>query len=132
VSTVAVLVRAKTWLQLGGFDQQMYFYGEDVDLCVRARHMGWKVWFTPEAEFLHIGGGSTASRWSNLSRCEQIGRSEAKMMRRNLSPLSAYTALTIISLGLAGRYAVFRLWGRPNAAAAMRATLRGFVVGAFS
>ena len=26
---------------------------------------GWKVWFTADAEFLHIGGGSTATRWSN-------------------------------------------------------------------
>ena len=130
--TVAILVRGTTWEQLGGFDEQIYFYGEDIDLCFRTRQLGWRVWFTPEAEFVHVGGGSTATRWSDLSRCEQIGRSEARMMRRNLSPLSAYTALTIISLGLAGRYAVFRLWGRRNAADAMRATLRGFVVGTLS
>jgi hypothetical protein len=90
------------------------------------------VWFTPDAEFLHIGGGSTSTRWSNLSRCEQIGRSEAMMMRRNLSPVAAYASLTFISVGLAARYAVFRLGGRQNAADAMRATLRGFVVGAIT
>jgi GT2 family glycosyltransferase len=132
VSTVAVLVRAEAWEQLGGFDQRMYFYGEDIDLCFRARRLGWKVWFTPDAEFLHIGGGSTSTRWSNLSRCEQIGRSEARMMRRNLSPLAAYASLTFISLGLAGRYVAFSLRGRRHAADAMRATLRGFVVGAIT
>jgi GT2 family glycosyltransferase len=131
-STVAVLVRAETWDQLGGFDERMYFYGEDIDLCFRARKLGWKVWLTPDAEFVHIGGGSTLTRWSNLGRCEQIGRSEAKMMRRNLGPVAAYASLTFISLGLAARYAVFRLGGRRNAADAMRATLRGFLVGALS
>jgi N-acetylglucosaminyl-diphospho-decaprenol L-rhamnosyltransferase len=132
VSTVAVLVRAETWEQLGGFDERMYFYGEDIDLCVRARRAGWKVWFTPDAEFVHIGGGSTSTRWSNLSRCEQIGRSEAMMMRRNLGPLAAYASLTLISLGLAARYAVFRIGGRRDAADAMRATLRGFRAGTLS
>jgi len=129
VSTVAVLVRAETWEQLGGFDERMYFYGEDIDICVRARKAGWKVWFTPDAEFLHVGGGSTSTRWSNLSRCEQIGRSEAMMMRRNLRPFAAYVSLTFISLGLAARYVVFRVGGRRDAANAMRATLRGFLVG---
>jgi len=129
VSTVAVLVRAETWEQLGGFDERMYFYGEDIDICVRARKAGWKVWFTPDAEFLHVGGGSTSTRWSNLSRCEQIGRSEAMMMRRNLRPFAAHVSLTFISLGLAARYVVFRVGGRRDAANAMRATLRGFLVG---
>jgi GT2 family glycosyltransferase len=132
VSTVAVLVRAETWEQLGGFDERMYFYGEDIDLCVRARKAGWKVWFTPDAEFVHIGGGSTSTRWSNLSRCEQIGRSEAMLMRRNLGPLAAYASLTFISLGLAARYAVFRIGGRRAAADAVRATLRGFRAGTLS
>jgi hypothetical protein len=54
------------------------------------------------------------------------------MMRRNLSPVAAYASLTFISVGLAARYAVFRLGGRQNAANAMRATLRGFVVGAIT
>ncbi len=125
VSTVAVLVRRETWEQLGGFDEGMYFYGEDLDFCFRARREGWKVWFTPEAEFVHIGGGSTAPRWSNADRSERVGRAEAMMIRRNMSPLAANASLAFMGLGLLARYAAFRLSGRREAAETMRATLRG-------
>jgi hypothetical protein len=54
------------------------------------------------------------------------------LMRRNLGPLAAYASLTFISLGLAARYAVFRIGGRRAAADAVRATLRGFRAGTLS
>jgi N-acetylglucosaminyl-diphospho-decaprenol L-rhamnosyltransferase len=125
VSTVAVLVRRQAWEELEGFNEGMYFYGEDLDFCFRARRKGWKVWFTADAEFLHIGGGSTATRWSNPERREMVGRSERLMIERNLSPLAARTSLAFMSAGLLGRYAAYRLLGRHSAAEAMRATLRG-------
>jgi len=125
VSTVAVLVRRRAWEELDGFNEGMYFYGEDLDFCFRARRKGWKVWFTADAEFLHIGGGSTATRWSNPERREMVGRSERLMIERNLSPRAAKTSLALMSAGLLGRYAVYRLFGRLGAAEAMRATLRG-------
>jgi N-acetylglucosaminyl-diphospho-decaprenol L-rhamnosyltransferase len=126
-STVAVLVRGEAWEQLRGFDERMYFYAEDLDLCFRARRSGWKVWLTSDAEFLHIGGGSTASRWSNSERREMAARSEAMMIRRNMTPLAAKASLTFISLGLLARYVLLSLAGRQEAAGAMRATLRGLL-----
>jgi N-acetylglucosaminyl-diphospho-decaprenol L-rhamnosyltransferase len=125
VSTVAVLVRRATWEQLEGFEESTYLYADDLDFCFRARRSGWKVWLTADAEFLHIGGGSTATRWSNPKRREMHGRAEARMIRRNLSPLAAWASLTFISAGLSARYLVHRVVGRPEAADSMRATLRG-------
>jgi N-acetylglucosaminyl-diphospho-decaprenol L-rhamnosyltransferase len=125
VSTVAVLIRREAWDALEGFNEGMYFYAEDLDLCFRARRAGWKVWFTADAEFLHIGGGSTATRWSNPERREMIGRSERMMIDRNLGPLAARASLAFMSAGLLARYVVFRALGHRGAAEAVRATLRG-------
>jgi N-acetylglucosaminyl-diphospho-decaprenol L-rhamnosyltransferase len=129
VSTVAVLVRRATWEQLGGFDESIYLYGDDLDFCFRARRSGWKVWLTPDAEFLHIGGGSTATRWSNPKRREMHGRAEAQMIRRNMSPPAARASLTFMSAGLLGRYLVHRIAGHREAAESMRATVRGLWAG---
>jgi GT2 family glycosyltransferase len=125
VSTVAVLVRRAAWEQLQGFDESLYLYGEDLDFCFRARRGGWKVWLTRDAEFLHIGGGSTATRWSDPKRRRMHGRAEARMIHRNMSAPAAWASLTFMSGGLLARYLVHRVTGKPEAAASMSATLRG-------
>jgi len=125
VSTVAVLVRRATWQQLDGFDEGMYLYADDLDFCFRVRRGGWKLWLTAEAEFLHIGGGSTATRWSSPQRREMQGRAEAWMLRRNMSAPAAWASLSFISAGVAGRYLVHRVAGNRDAADSLRATLRG-------
>ena len=125
VSTVAVLVRRAAWQQLDGFDEGMYLYADDLDFCFRVRRGGWKLWLTADAEFLHIGGGSTATRWSSPQRREMQGRAEAWMLRRNMSSPAAWASLGFISAGVAGRYLVHRVAGNRDAADSLRATLRG-------
>jgi hypothetical protein len=47
------LIRADLFGALGGFDPQMPFYGEDLDLCWRARAAGAKVVVAPQARVRH-------------------------------------------------------------------------------
>ncbi len=48
------LVRADLFATLGGFDPAMRFYGEDLDLCWRARLAGARVIVAPEAVARHV------------------------------------------------------------------------------
>lgn len=59
VSGSVMLVNTGTFAKIGLFDEKIFMYGEDVDLCVRARKAGLKImWFkTPSA--IHIGGASS-------------------------------------------------------------------------
>jgi GT2 family glycosyltransferase len=124
---VVFLVRSETWRQLGGFDERMTLsHSEDLDLCLRARRVGWKIWFAADAEFVHIGSASTR-RWSSPARREMEGRSEGMMIRRNLGPFASKLSLAFISTGLLARAAVFRLAGKTNASADLRAALRGYL-----
>jgi N-acetylglucosaminyl-diphospho-decaprenol L-rhamnosyltransferase len=124
---VVFLVRSETWKQLGGFDERMTLsHAEDLDLCLRARQSGWKVWFSADGEFVHIGSASTR-RWSNPARREMEGRSEGMMIRRNLGPIAATLSLAFITAGLVVRSSLFRLAGRSNTSADLWASVRGYL-----
>jgi len=54
-------VRRQAWEQLGGFDEKIFMYGEDVEICYRANKIGWKVMINPAAEIVHTGKASGGS-----------------------------------------------------------------------
>lgn len=56
------LFRADLLERLNGFDEQFYYYYEDVDLCHRVWDAGYPILYTPEATITHLGGRSTTSR----------------------------------------------------------------------
>lgn len=56
VSGCFFLIRRDLWEQLEGFDPIFYLYGEEADLCVRAKKLGAKPMITPEAQIIHYGG----------------------------------------------------------------------------
>jgi GT2 family glycosyltransferase len=61
VGGTAMVVRREAWEQLGGFDENIFMYGEDVEICYRVRQKGWKVAINPEAEVVHAGKASGGS-----------------------------------------------------------------------
>ena len=62
VSGACFLARRSVLEQLGGFDEHYFMYGEDVDLCWRARRAGWEVGYEPRADIVHVQGVSTDRR----------------------------------------------------------------------
>jgi N-acetylglucosaminyl-diphospho-decaprenol L-rhamnosyltransferase len=56
------LIRRDMLEEIGLFDERFYLYYEETDLCLRARRAGWKVYFFPGAEVIHIGGASSKTR----------------------------------------------------------------------
>ena len=46
------------WQQTGGFDERFFMYYEDMDLCQRARTLGYGVYVNTRITLLHKGGGS--------------------------------------------------------------------------
>ena len=59
LSGAALMMRRDRYLHLGGFDEQFFFYNEDLDLCKRIRKAGYFLCFLPTAEVVHLGGQST-------------------------------------------------------------------------
>ncbi len=55
----AMLVRVATVREVGGFDQALWLYAEEVEWCWRMRQAGWAIWQEPRATVVHIGGASS-------------------------------------------------------------------------
>lgn len=64
VSGCFFLIERSFWNELGGFDLEFFMYGEEADLCARARAAGARPMMTPDAQIVHFGGAS-ASRFAD-------------------------------------------------------------------
>lgn len=62
VSGCFLLIPRPVWLTLGGFDPVYFMYGEEADLCLRARRIGARPVVTPDATIVHHGGASEKTR----------------------------------------------------------------------
>lgn len=58
VSGACLLVRRAVIDQVGGLDENIFMYFEDTDWCKRIRAAGWKIYFNPQIEIIHLGGQS--------------------------------------------------------------------------
>jgi N-acetylglucosaminyl-diphospho-decaprenol L-rhamnosyltransferase len=50
--------RRAAFEQVGGFDERFFAYGEDVDLALRLRGLGWRAAASAGARGVHVGGAS--------------------------------------------------------------------------
>lgn len=67
VSGACMLVRREAFLALGGFDENIFLFYEDDDLCRRMMDAGFSVVYAPAAKALHGRGKSSAPRpWRTL------------------------------------------------------------------
>ena len=51
------------WRRVGGFDERIFLYVEDVDLSIRAVQAGFSLVIVPDAEVIHAGGQSSTVNW---------------------------------------------------------------------
>ena len=123
------LVRRETWDQLGGYNEARRMYGEDSDLCWRARRLGWKIWFCGDAEFVHLGNATGSRRWTNPERARMIGREESRLLFEQLSRPGAAVAIAATSLYHTWRAAAFTIQGDRTAAAATRSARAAYLEG---
>ncbi len=57
-SGACMMVSSHAWKACKGFDPDFWAHMEEIDLCWRAQHLGYKVYCTPASVVYHIGGGT--------------------------------------------------------------------------
>ncbi len=62
VSGCFFMMPTTVWNALGGFDPIYFMYGEEADLCLRAKRIGATPLMTPDAEIIHYGAASETTR----------------------------------------------------------------------
>jgi len=59
-----LLVRTEALSDAGGWNEDFFLYGEEVDLCKRLRAKDWTLVWQPRAEVTHFGGASASQAQS--------------------------------------------------------------------
>lgn len=97
------LIRREVLSQVGLFDPRFFIYYEEVDHCIRVQQAGWKVFFYPFTQVVHIGGESAKSVAEISTAGRQISalqtESEWLFMRKHhgLWGLWAHLALLVLA-----------------------------------
>jgi GT2 family glycosyltransferase len=61
-----MLFKKEDILQLNGFDEDYFFYGEDNDLCKRFRDSGGNIIYYPKVEVTHLKGATKKTNWFHV------------------------------------------------------------------
>ncbi len=59
ISGSFMMMKREVYEKIGGFDEQFFMYGEDLDLCYRVQSGGYKVYYVHNAQIIHYKGEST-------------------------------------------------------------------------
>jgi len=54
-----MLVNKTAGEQIGWWDEDYFFYGEDLDFCYKLHEKGWKIYYNPTVSIIHHGGVSS-------------------------------------------------------------------------
>jgi N-acetylglucosaminyl-diphospho-decaprenol L-rhamnosyltransferase len=100
-----MLLRRQMLDEIGGLDTSFFMFNEEVDLCYRARQAGWSVLFWPGAEFVHVGGASTAAVWPRMYR-EQL-RSHLRFLAKHHGLPEAERARKLLAAAMRIRALIF-------------------------
>jgi GT2 family glycosyltransferase len=83
VSGCFFLTTRSLWDELDGFDSAFFMYGEEADLCLRAKRRGAHPRITPHATIIHYGGASEQIRGEKLIR---LFTARVALLRRHWHP----------------------------------------------
>ena len=100
------LLRRADWLALGGFDLTFFMYGEEADLCFRARTLGARPRVTPNAVIVHYGGASENVRADKMVR---LLRAKKELIKRHFPRWQQPLAALLFAGGPLSRYMVLSL-----------------------
>jgi N-acetylglucosaminyl-diphospho-decaprenol L-rhamnosyltransferase len=94
----ALMVRARTLVQVGGFDARFFMYCEEIDLCRRIKAAGWQVFCVPQAEIVHLVAQSTMQFRDRMYVA--LWRSRFLMFEIHESASFRWAARRLVRLGL--------------------------------
>jgi GT2 family glycosyltransferase len=83
ISGSFMMMKREVYDKVGGFDEDFFMYGEDLDLCYRIQKAGYKVFYVHETQIIHYKGEST--RRSSLDETRFFYDAMHLFVRKHLS-----------------------------------------------
>jgi GT2 family glycosyltransferase len=108
VTGCLLLAPRALWQALGGFDTRFFMYGEDADLSIRAKALGYRPAITPDAVVTHEIGVSSATREDKLLL---LFRGKATLLRKHWRGPRLRAGVFLLEAGVGAR-ALLAVLGR--------------------
>lgn len=107
-----LMISLELWDALSGLDESFFMYGEEADLCLRARAKGFRPAITPDASIVHHGAASEPAEASKLVR---LLAAHVLLFRKHWSPISRGFGLAMLRLWASSRWLAGRALGAVGA-----------------
>ena len=95
VSGCYLLIGADLWRTLGGFDPLFFMYGEEANLCLRAKALGAKPAVTDASVIVHYGGVSEKTR---AGKVVKLFQAKVSLIQRHMPSWQHRPALALMAL----------------------------------
>jgi len=124
-----LLVRNETWRAIDGFDEELWMYAEDVDLCWRAAQAGWATRYVPAACVHHNESAATTAAWGADGKADRWNLATYAWMQRRLGTAHTRAVAATNVAGHALRAVLALRRGDREEAALHRRWMRRYAVG---
>ena len=102
----AAIYRKEVMDEIGFFDEAHFAYLEDIDIAYRAKIAGYKNGFCPDAVVLHVGSGSSGSRY-NAFKVRLAARNSIYLIYKNMPFLQILINFPFLLFGFLVKMAFF-------------------------
>ncbi len=85
-----MFIRSKDLKKVGFFDEDFFFYGEDLDLCYRFRQQGLKIIYTPITKIIHYKGASSGIKKHSKHLSKISKDSKAKAIKESTRAMELF------------------------------------------
>ena len=99
ISGSFMMMKKEVYEKLGGFDDDFFLYGEDLDLCYRIQKAGYKVYYVHTTQIIHYKGEST--RRSSLDETKVFYEAMHLFVKKHFS--SSFIVETILRTAIVVR-----------------------------
>ncbi len=102
-----LMARREAVDEVGGLDEHIFMYAEDVDWCYRFYQAGWEVWYLPDAPIIHYGGQSSKKRRGRMEA--ELYRSRIYFFRKHYGLVQSQLLRTLIYLITPVKWTVYQV-----------------------
>ncbi|MDO8487546.1 MAG: glycosyltransferase family 2 protein [Candidatus Curtissbacteria bacterium] len=85
-----MIIPKKAIQKVGMFDEDFFFYGEDLDWCWRFRENGYKIVYTPITKIIHYKGASSGIKKSSQEVTKATAESKKMVMRQSVRAMRIF------------------------------------------
>lgn len=114
VSGAGLMIKRNVFESINGFSECYFMYAEDIDLCYKARKLGYQTVLVPAAEITHYGGGSSKKQYVKDFVYINQKQSTYLFMKQNYGTLYALLYKIVIAYAALGRMILMPVYFFPT------------------